>query len=403
MTGESLRIAYFPDNYHEVDGVANTSRHFEAFARAHNLPFLMVHAGPTEECSVSGSVTKFQLQRGPLSFALDGNHQYDLLFQRHYRKLARLMREFRPDVIQITGPSDVGTLGAMIAHRLHIPLAASWQTNLPQYARSRSARMLSFLPKATAGACLDAVENWSFRATARFYKIPRLLFAPNLELVSLLRAATGKPCCLMSHSVDTERFNPRCRDRAAGPFRIGYVGRLTAEKNVRWLVSLERLLLKKGYRDFRFVVVGEGAEEHWLRKNMQLAEFTGVLTGEPLWRAFANMDVLAFPSMTDTFGLVVLEALASGVPAIVTTVGGPKCSVQPGKTGYIADGIEEFADYSELLMTQPALLASMRIAAREYALSTSWDAIFEGVYRAYRQYLSTEDSVGHGVLGIANS
>ncbi len=403
MRSESLRVAFFPDAYREVDGVANTSRHLEAFAKDQGLAFLTVHAGPRNEAVTDGSVSRIQLRRSSMTFPLDGNHEYDLLFLRHYRKVARQFAEFSPDVVQITGPSDVGVLGAMLAHRFHVPLAASWQTNLHQYARTRLTRPASHLPKSLSGPFLDAVERWSFRATARFYKIPRLLFAPNLELVSTLATATGRPCFLMSHSVDTGRFTPALRDRPAGPLRIGYVGRLMAEKNVRWLARLEQALLARGISDFRFVVVGEGGEEAWLRQNMRQADFTGVLTGHELARTFANLDVFAFPSETDTFGLAVLEALASGVPAVVTATGGPKFTVQSGKTGLIANNFDEFYESLVTLLTQPALLSSMRTAAREYALSTSWERIFEGVYRAYEHCLPAQDLVGHAVLDVAKT
>jgi phosphatidylinositol alpha 1,6-mannosyltransferase len=104
------------------------------------------------------------------------------------------------------------------------------------------------------------------------------------------------------------------------------------------------------------VVVGEGAEGKWLRKNMAHVEFTGALTGRDLSRAFANMDFFVFPSETDTFGLAVLEALASGVPALVSSVGGPKYNVQHCKTGYIANNFEEFVAFTDLVLTQPDLL-----------------------------------------------
>jgi phosphatidylinositol alpha 1,6-mannosyltransferase len=400
---ETLRVAFFPDSYHEIDGVANTSRHFEAFARQRGLPLLVVHAGPRNEIVTSGSVTRVQVPRSPMTFPLDGMHQYDLLFLRHCREVARVVREFDPHVVQITGPSDVGTLGAMLAHRLGVTLAASWQTNLHQYARSRAASALSGLPKAWSRPLLDRVERWSFRATARFYKIPRVLFAPNQEMVELLETSTGKPCFLMSHSVDTAVFSPEFRDRQEGVFTIGYVGRLTVEKNVRWIARLEQALLAMGHRDFRIVIVGQGAEQTWLRENMSHAEFTGTLTGKDLSRAFANMDVLAFPSETDTFGLVVLEALASGVPAVVTASGGPKYTVQPGKTGYAADNFDEFVAAVALLLTRPDLLTSMRTAARQYALSTSWDPIFESMYKAYERHLKANDVVSPGFLDVAKT
>jgi len=398
---ESPRVAFFPCVYHEVDGVAQTSRHFEAFARRQEIPFLMVHAGPHNEIATAGPVTRVQLQRGPVKFPLDRAHDYDLLFLRHYRKLAPLLRDFRPDVVQITGPSDVGTLGAYIAYKLRIPLAATWQTNIHQFARRRMAAAVSFLPEAVAGKLADVTERLSFRASARFYHIPRLLFAPNQEMIRVLEAATGKPCYLMSHAVDTTIFNPSLRDRRDGPFRIGYVGRLTAEKSVRTLARLEQVLLDRGYQDFQFVVVGEGAEQEWLRNNMQQAEFTGVLTGAALSRTFANFDVLAFPSETDTFGLVVLEALASGVPAVVTDRGGPQYTVRHGSTGYVASGFEEFVAGTARLMDEPELLSAMRVAARQQALETSWDRSFEGMYEAYERRLCSVPVESHNVFDVA--
>ena len=408
MKKDSPRVAFFPCVYHEVDGVAKTSREFEAFASRHEIPLLMVHAGPRNQVTTAGTVTRIQMRRGPVKFPLDRAHNYDLLFLRHYRKLEPLLRDFRPDVVQITGPSDVGTLGAYAAYKMGIPLAASWQTNLHQYARRRMAAAVSFLPQHVSEKLADAAERWSFRASARFYKIPRLLFAPNQEMIRVLEAATGKPCYLMSHAVNTEVFRPELRDRQLhdgkdGPFRIGYVGRLTAEKNVRALARLEQALLHRGHRDFRFVVVGEGAECAWLRKNMRQAEFTGVLTGPELSRTFANFDLLAFPSETDTFGLVVLEAFASGVPAVVTDRGGPQYTVRHGSSGYVAHDFQEFAAHTAKVMSEPGLLSAMRVAAREQALSSSWDRSFQGMYEAYESCLSSLSAASHSVFDVATT
>jgi phosphatidylinositol alpha 1,6-mannosyltransferase len=391
---DTLRVAFFSDAYHEIDGVANTSRQFEAFARKHELPFLMVHAGPQKEILKLGSVTRIQIRRSAMSFPLDGGHRYDPLLLRYYHEMARLVRVFDPHVVQITGPGDVSTLGLLLAHRLGITLAASWQTNVHQYARARAITLLARLPNAWSTPFGDLIEQLSFRATTRFYKIPLLLFAPNQETVDILKTTTGKPCFLMSHSVDTAAFNPKFRDRVGGCFTIGYVGRLTAEKNVRWLVRLEQALLARGHKNFRIIVVGDGAEKRWLQKNSHHAEFTGVLTGKELSRTFANMDILAFPSETDTFGLAVLEALASGVPAVVTAKGGPQFTVQHGKTGYIASDFDEFVSQIALLLARPKQLSSMGISARQYALSTSWDRIFRDMYHAYGTCLRVAAPIG---------
>ncbi len=403
MKKESARVAFFPCVYHEIDGVAKTSRHFEAYAERNGLPFLMIHAGPRGGVTTSGSVTRIELKRSALKFPLDRSHEYDLLFWRHYRNLEILVRDFHPDLIQITGPSDVGMLGTWIAHRLKIPLAATWQTNLHQFARRRAEAALSFLPQTMTSRPLQVMERSILKGLARYYRIPQLLFAPNRETVESLEAATGKPCFLMSHAVDTDVFKPEFRTRQGGPFQIGYVGRLTTEKGVRDLARLEEALLSTGHRDFRIVVVGDGGEEVWLRKNLRQADFMGVLAGPELSRAFANLDLLAFPSETDTFGLVVLEAMASGVPAVVTASGGPKYSVRHGITGYVANSFDEFAGYSASLMDHPDLLATMRAAAREEALKTSWDRIFDGMYESYENVLFPSALPGSAVFDVATT
>jgi glycosyltransferase involved in cell wall biosynthesis len=119
-----------------------------------------------------------------------------------------------------------------------------------------------------------------------------------------------------------------------------------------------------------------------LRRELRHADFTGVLRGEALATAYANMDALVFPSHTDTFGNVVLEALASGVPAVVTPDGGPKFIVRDGETGFVAPD-EGFAAAVATLVRDRARLAEMRAAARAYALGCSWDAVFSRVYAAY--------------------
>jgi len=143
-----------------------------------------------------------------------------------------------------------------------------------------------------------------------------------------------------------------------------------------------------GLANYRFLIIGHGAEEAWLRANLPKADLPGVLRGEDLSRAYANMDLFVFPSHTDTFGNVVLEALASGVPAIVTPDGGPRHIVRDGETGIIAED-RNFAAAIASVLRDPQRHARMREAARKYALSASWDAVFDGVYAAYDSALVT--------------
>jgi len=169
---------------------------------------------------------------------------------------------------------------------------------------------------------------------------------------------------------------------------LGFCGRLSIEKNVFLLGRIRSELLARGITNFRFLIVGHGKEESWLREHLPNAEFTGVLRGHDLARAYANMDLFVFPSHTDTFGNVVLEALASGVPAVVTPDGGPRYIVRDGETGSITTD-DGFTDAIANLIRDPELHARMRLAARIYAQSASWDSVFEGVYSTYDEVLAS--------------
>jgi phosphatidylinositol alpha 1,6-mannosyltransferase len=393
MTVPPPRVAYFPDSFHEVNGVAHTSRHFEAFARRKNLPFLCIRAGDRAPSFVEdGNVWTLELPRGILSFALERDLRFDPAFPRHIPIMGEVLNRFQPDLIHITGPSEVGMLGAGLAYHRDLPLAASWHTNVHEYLARRSDWLLRFLPERHSLSTGKKIQDLTLAAAARFYSIAKVLFAPNIELCELLESATGRPCFLMPRGVDTELFNPGKRVRKAGDdkFVLGFTGRLSIEKNVAQLAAIHDQLLALGHSNFRFLIIGQGDEQQWLRERMPQAEFAGVLHGEALAEAYASMDLFVFPSHTDTFGNVVLEALASGVPAIVTPDGGPRYivrdTVDASATGRIACD-EGFTAAIAGLMANSDTHQAMREAARSYALTASWDAVFEGVYSGYQGIL----------------
>lgn len=384
---ESLRIAFFPDTYDEIDGVANTSRQFEAFAKKRGLDFLIICGGTANKTETEGTVRRITFRRSSFGFPLDTDHTFDLAFWRHYNRAITEVRKFSPDIVHITGPSDAGQLGVLIAHQLGVPLAASWHTNLHEYAERRASVLFGVLPKVARQKTGGFIRESSLSLILRFYGSADLLFAPNAALIDLLARRVNKPVYSMRRGVDALRFTPEKRDRSDGKFTIGYVGRLTVEKNIRFLAELEAELLRSGFSDFRFSIVGQGGDSEWLKANMQTADFSGVLKGDALARAYANLDAFVFPSRTDTFGNVVLEALASGVPAIVTNGGGPRFIVRHGETGFVAQDTGEFVSYIRRLASEPELLRAMRQAARSWALNLSWDRIFGGLYADYEKEL----------------
>ncbi|WP_263366638.1 glycosyltransferase [Edaphobacter bradus] len=379
------RVAYFPDSFHEINGVAHTSRNFVTYAQRHGLPFLCVRAGGRADAfEQSGELRTLELGRSRASVRMEKDLEFDALFWRHVGAIRRELKRFQPDILHITGPSELGIFGAYFAWEMNLPLAASWHTNVHEYAARRMAWLTDRLAKQSGDAIERNIEGGTLWATSRFYRLAKVLYAPNEELCAMLERETGRPCYLMQRGVETEQFSPSLRTRALTEQTVvlGYVGRLSVEKNVALLAKTEHELEAMGITNVRFLIVGHGSEEAAMRATLHKAEFAGVLRGADLARAYADMDILVFPSHTDTFGNVVLEALASGVPAIVTLDGGPKYIVRDGVTGFVRPDAG-FAEAIASLVRDRARLDAMRAGAREYALGCSWDAVFGRVYDGY--------------------
>lgn len=388
-----LRVAYFPDSFHEVNGVAMTSNKLVRFAKERSLPFLCVHGGPETALSQDGSVTFLSLKRSPLSFSMDEGLKYDPFFHRHYRRVKRELANFRADVIHITGLNDVGILGAHISRRIDLALIGSWHTNVHEYAARRLKKRFRFLSEKNRSRLTNAIERKILAGAKLYYRIPYMFLAPNRELLEMLEDGTGRDGRLMFRGVDTDLFSPERRTVDDAVFRFGFVGRLRAEKNVQLLAELEERLVEAGKTNFRFLIVGEGSERRHLEEAMESVDLPGFLEGEPLAEAYANMDVFVFPSETETFGNVIQEANASGVPCIVTDKGGPKYIVENDRTGFIAKDLDEFAACAIELMDDREKLERMKSACRDLALTRSWESVFEGVYKAYDEvweYLERE-------------
>lgn len=382
-----LKVAFFTDSYLEVNGVAMTSKRLEDFARRRAFPFLTVHAGQKTENFVNGSVERLELKRSLLSISMDADLAYDPLFMRHTKMVREKLIEFRPDVLHITGLNDVSILGAWLAYKMQIPILASWHTNLHEFSARRLQKTLRFVPKNARQQLINFIERKILDGAVLYYKMGKVLLAPNEELVEILGKGTKRAAHLMTRGVDTELFSPAKRTVHDNVFRIGFCGRLQPEKNVRLLVDLEKELIKAGKTNYEFLIVGDGGERAFLEQNLERAKFTGFVQGEKLSESYANMTVFVFPSETDAFGNVVQEANASGAPAIVANVGGPKFIVRHGETGFVANDLQDFARYTLELMNDRELLTKMSRNAREFALSRSWDAVFETVYRAYEECL----------------
>lgn len=373
-----LRVALFSDSFHELNGVGTVSREFARFAERRNIPLCCVHSGPKTQVTQSGSVTTLNLKRG-FAFALDKDLYCDPFLSRYRNWVLEHVGAFRPDMIHITGPGDMGILGFWISNLLGVPMAASWHTNLHEYAGRRMQKNLRWLPKGMRESAAAATEKQSLRALVAFYKLAHFLFAPNQDSVDLLKMHTNRPAYRMKHGVDTDRFSPRPRN-GRQDFCIGWVGRLTPEKNVRAFADLECQLRARGAQNFSMLLVGDGSEREWLRSRIPSAKLPGFLQGDDLAAAFASMDAFVFPSRTDTFGLVILEAMASGIPVILSPEAGVHVGIRDGVEGFLSNNFAE--DLLRLIHCEEQR-EKMRQACATFAGAQTWDGVFEDLYDKY--------------------
>lgn len=380
---EKPRVAFFSDIFYEVNGAALTSREFVEYGKRNGYPVLTLHPHTETRLFDDGSARYVELQRSLATVPVETDFGFDTLMWRYKGLIEKELDKFQPDIMHVVSPGDLGLLSIVIARRRKLPIILGYHTNLHEFARHRLEKALSFLPQRFVESAGKAAEDHSLSLLLQLYKLACASLAPNREYTELLEKASGKRSFVMTRGVDTVQFDPAKRTRKDDAFVIGFVGRLQPEKNVRTLAEIEKILLEEGESNFRFLIVGGGGEQTWLAENVHNLELPGVLRGDALAEAYANMDVFAFTSTTDTFGNVVQEAFASGVPAVVTPGGGPKFIIRENETGFVAHDAAEFAAHIRLLMHDSERLAEMKRAARAQALEATWDKVFEGVYQAY--------------------
>jgi glycosyltransferase involved in cell wall biosynthesis len=369
------RVAVFSDSITHVDGVALTVGNWMKRFREAGRDVTMISIGPEEDFE-RDQVRNFQAVGW---FPIPVYRDFFLAIPPWFRILHYFERE-RFDVLHSNTPGPAGLLALLLSKVFGIPLIGSYHTQIPEYTRMLTGD--------------EQLEEIARRYAIWYYDQCETILTPSADTRALL-ARSGFPNEKMRvhmNGVDAARFTPA--NRVPGFFErwgvrdrkvILYVGRVSREKSVDFL--LECFAILTGRRgDVALVVVGDGPE----RKELEAvaphgAVFTGYLSGEDLARAVASADLFVFPSTTDTFGLAVLEALASGVPAVVSDRGGPKEMIRPGETGMVvrANDHGRFLEAIESILDDPDLAARMGTKGRAFAEKHSWEAITAELHGIY--------------------
>lgn len=230
--------------------------------------------------------------------------------------LKQRILDFKPDALHIATEGALGLRARRIALQLHWPFTSAYHTKYPEYLAKRFP-----IPK-----------RWVYAWLRRFHRPATTTFAPAQAIIDELHERGFEHLQVMSRGVDQILFNPNQARPLPFPKPIYlYVGRIAVEKNLDAFLSLDL--------DGSKVLVGDGPAKHQLSARYPNAHFVGAQHGETLAQFYAGADVMVFPSLTDTFGLVNIEAMACGTPVAAFPVTGPIDIIQPGVNGEMDDDL----------------------------------------------------------------
>ena len=280
------------------------------------------------------------------------------------------LTDFDPDLFHIATPDLLGLAALKHANRTGRPAVASYHTHFASYLRYYRLGILE-----------PAV--WSYLRW--FYRQCRHVYVPTASMIEVLeRNGISGNLRLWPRGVESQLFNPvrrsvqwrEARSIAPDDIVIAFVSRLVTEKGLDVVINVIRGLDARGV-SHRLVIVGDGPERERLRSALPNAIFEGHRTGHDLAAAYASSDIFLFPSDTETFGNVTLEALSSGLPAVVANATGSNALVQDGFNGFLATPRDagDFLEKTAMLVLDPDLRSRMSVNARQSAESYDWEMV----------------------------
>ena len=368
IKADKPKVALFTDTYRETNGVALTIRMQLEAARKNGKNLYVITCHPDTE-------TKDALNFTPIGYYELPEYPELKLYYPPFLKMLDFCFENEITQIHTATPGPVGLCALAIARTLNLPIYGTYHTAFPQYAAELTGD--------------NNIEDLMWKAMIWFYNQMDLVYVPSKATGSELAAKglSESRIKVYPRGIDIERFHPdkRCRFWESGygmdrrSMKLLYVGRVSKEKNLEILVRAFRILEARG-DNIDLIIVGDGPYKKEMTSilNGSHVVFTGELTGETLARAYASSDVFVLPSTTDTFGNVVLEAQASGLPVVVSDKGGPRENLLPGETGFVVRSLDAdaLAEAIHRLYKSSAEIDHMKKAARKYMEDRSFEENF---------------------------
>ncbi|MCY4170911.1 MAG: glycosyltransferase family 1 protein [Bacteroidetes bacterium] len=370
---EGRRIALFAGAYNHIsDGVALTLNRLVGYLESRGAEVLVFAPTSPKPPAFEHNGTLISVP----SIPFPGRSDYRLTVGIS-RKGWALLDAFKPDIVHIATPDYAGAQALKWAKSHDTPVVSSYHTHFASY--------LKYFASYNPLYRIDLIENTAWRYGRWFYSQVEHVYVPSPSIGDKLREhGISNGLRIWARGVDTERFSPSHRSQ---PWRslhgfepndivVSYVGRLVWEKNLSVFVDVLNCLKSKGV-PHRSLVVGDGPARDTLTDQLNDTVFTGPLEGDELSTAYASSDIFLFPSETETFGNVTLEAMASGLPTVCANASGSDLLVVPKKTGDLVSphDVSAFFNAVNQLISHPTLRKQFGIAARERAFKFEWNHV----------------------------
>jgi len=307
------------------------------------------------------------------------------------------LKTFRPDLLHMATPFNLGLYGLRYAQRQNLPHVASYHTHFDRYLDYYNMKMVVPL-------------YWKYMKW--FHRSCDAILAPSQETIGSLRSRGFTGLRLWSRGIDCSMYNPQRRSSYVRerygidkPVLLLYVGRIAPEKDLPTLLRAMQQLPEDTASQVQLLVVGDGPLLPELRLQAQTSNrvtFTGAMHGDELAEIYASADLFVFPSSTETFGNVVLEAMASGLPVLAANAGGTRDLVIPSVTGVLfpPHHADELVKEICTLVRQPALRVALGLEGRRQALKYSWETIFDGLIRDYEEVIEAKRVKSRSTVSI---
>lgn len=383
-----MKIAYFTDTYApEINGVTNTLGYLTAYLQKNGIGY-QIFAPDYEEADVKlaePNVLRFKGVRPHM------NPASRLSFPSHSQVL-RALADFQPDIVHIVSELGIGWCGLRAARQLHVPVVMSYHTNFDQYLSCYE---------------FEGLQKLYWKYMAWFHSFAAVNLCPSADTMGALRKRGISDLALWSRGVDLSQFSPA---RYSSPIResLGgrertlflYAGRIAKEKSLDTLAKAIRIMHSWYGDEAGFVFAGDGP---YLKKLMDYelpnTVFTGFLSREELSSVYASCDAFVFPSGTETFGNVVLEAMASGLPVVCANSGGVTDFASHLDNAYLFSyrHIMGLAQAMSLMLSSPALRESLKKGGLQTAQERSWNGVFDMLMAQYER-VRAEERLGAGIF-----